>query len=97
LIVWYDTHKSITGFQLCYKNGQEEKAFTWTYDHGFSHERIDDGENRPGRAKMTPILVTDGVFDKDAIQALFEAASQQLEAKIRTFVCKKLAEFPGRE
>jgi hypothetical protein len=94
LIVWYDAHKSITGFQLCYRHEGEEKALTWTSGQGFSHESIDDGETRPARHKMTPILVPDGIFDKKAITPIFESASQVLDADIRTFVCKKLAEFP---
>jgi hypothetical protein len=97
LIVWYDANKSITGFQLCYKLEGEEKALTWTADQGFSHKRIDDGENRPARHKMTPILVPDGVFDKKTITFIFESASQQLDADIRAFVRKKLAESPGNE
>ncbi|MDD4869161.1 MAG: hypothetical protein PHR77_01275 [Kiritimatiellae bacterium] len=97
LIVWYDVHKIIIGFQLCYKYEGEEKALTWTADQGFSHRRIDDGENRPARHKMTPILVPDGVFHKNIIVPIFESTSQELDADIRTFVCKKLAEFPEKK
>ena len=62
LIVWYDKDMAITGFQLCYDKGREEKALTWRRDSGYSHNKIDDGEGRAYRQKMTPILVADGVF-----------------------------------
>ena len=94
LIVWFDADKSIHGFQLCYEKNGEEKAITWFSDQGFSHKRIDDGEGRPARHKMTPILVPDGTFDKPGVLALFESTAQQLDPDIVAFVSKILATYP---
>src|ERR1035437_9349243 len=94
LIVWFNADKTIHGFQLCYQQDGEEKAITWTSDQGFSHKRIDDGEGRPARYKMTPILVPDGTFDKPSVIALFESSAQQLDSDIVAFVSKTLATYP---
>src|SRR5262249_52903563 len=47
LVVWCDESDAPIGFQLCYKNGGSEYAFTWKPECGFSHKRIDDGEQCP--------------------------------------------------
>lgn len=94
LIVWVNKDKSINGFQLCYQKDGEDKAITWFSDKGFSHKRIDDGEGRPARHKMTPILVPDGVFDKHNVLSLFESSAQQLDPGIAAFVSKTLATYP---
>jgi hypothetical protein len=44
LIVWYDEKRTLVGFQLCYDKEGRERALTWTREHGFQHNRIDDGE-----------------------------------------------------
>lgn len=44
LIVWYDDEESLIGFQLCYDRQGRERAFTWWKDHGFRHDRVDDGD-----------------------------------------------------
>ena len=54
LIVWFDEQDEITGFQLCYDIHHVQRAVTWQKDSGFSHHKIDDGENRPGKAKASP-------------------------------------------
>jgi hypothetical protein len=94
LIVWLNADESIHGFQLCYQKDGEERAITWLSDQGFSHKRIDDGEGRPARYKMTPILVPDGTFDKPTVISLFESAAQQLDPDIAAFVSKTLATYP---
>jgi hypothetical protein len=94
LIVWLNKDKSVHGFQLCYQKDAEERAITWTSDQGFSHKRIDDGEGRPSRYKMTPILVPDGTFDKPSVISLFEASAQQLDSDIVAFVSRTLATYP---
>ena len=60
LILWCDLDDGINEFQLLYKSGLEDKAFTWNEQDGFSHHNVDDGEERPGKPKMSPILVADG-------------------------------------
>jgi hypothetical protein len=83
------------GFQLCYDKGPNEKALTWVEGIGFSHERVDDGEGIPGYYKMTPILVQDGLFDKDNILALFKKESKEIDPTIVSFVCEKIIKYPA--
>ena len=45
LIVWFDESKNIVGFQLCYDILKISRALTWHQDGGYSHNRVDDGEN----------------------------------------------------
>jgi len=94
LIVWYTPKGMICGFQLCYREGTDEKALTWRQEHGYSHNRIDNGESRPGRYKMTPILVPDGRVDRARLMSLFQRESEQIDPEIAEFVLKMIAEFP---
>jgi len=93
LIVWYGSDDGVTGFQLCYRDGSDHKALTWQQDHGVSHKRIDDGEGRPGRYKMTPVLVPDGVFQRDQILALFENESAQIDPEIVRIVTETMRRY----
>jgi hypothetical protein len=94
LIVWYDTGGAISGFQLCYDIEENERALTWMRDKGFSHDKIDDGQIS-GRAKMTPVLVADGLFAKETIAALFKAAAGSIASEIASFVYEKIKSYPG--
>jgi hypothetical protein len=93
LIIWEEPVGSPIGFQLCYKENLTEKALTWINDKGYSHKRIDDGEYRPDRHKMTPVLIADGEFDKTTISARFATASTDMELSITDFVRTKLNEY----
>jgi len=98
LIVWYDVTKTIiVGFQLCYDKFGQEHAFTWHKDRGFSHNRIDDGEEIPGHSKMSPILVNDGMFSKEVISDKFKMASRRMDSKIADFVYEKIKEYPDNK
>ena len=97
LIVWINKDKSINGFQLCYQKDGDDKAITWFSDKGFSHKRIDDGEGRPARHKMTPILVPDGVFDMSSVLSLFESSAKNLDYDIAGFVSKTLSTYPDNK
>ena len=95
LIVWYDTDDSIIGFQLCYQKTGEARALTWFRESGLRHERIDDGESRPAGHALTPVLVPDGVFDREGILALFEKASEEIDHAVTSFVYCKMREYHG--
>ena len=83
LVVWSSPDGAIVGIQLSYEKGtNRERALTWFQDRGFSHMRVDDGENRPGKYKMTPILVPDGTFDADELLKIFESSSRSLEPAV---------------
>jgi len=95
LIVWYnEDQKNITGFQLCYLKGSEEKALTWRKEGGYTHKTIDDGEGRAGRHKMSPILVPDGVFNGKSVLELFQKNSKLVDQILVEFISQKIREFP---
>src|SRR5919197_6045866 len=79
LIVWYDPDDEIYGFQLCYDKPGRERVITWKKDAGFSHEAVDDGEGRPGKYKMSPIIRRDGRGDGVKIARDFTRRSRSLD------------------
>ncbi len=95
LIVWSDKSGKIIGFQLCYQKGTEEKAITWLSNAGFSHKSVDDGESRPGRTKMTPILLPNGEFNKKMVVNFSLERSREIDTEVVNFVYDKLSEYPG--
>jgi hypothetical protein len=98
LIVWYTPDNSIMGFQLCYGKGVDEHALTWSEGKGFSHNRIDDGEDCPASHKMTPILVPDGIFEKDNVLALFQKESKAIDPELVRIVTETIKKYPqGKE
>ncbi len=93
LIVWYGNEPHPIGFQLCYDKSEKERALTWTPEHGFRHDKVDPGEV-PGHAKMTPIIVADGAFDRDHVSRRLRQAGVTLDREIAEFVFGKLDSFP---
>ena len=94
LTVWFDDRDEVLGFELCYDKGKSERAVRWRRGYGFLHQRVDDGENRPGRYKATPILVPDGLFDAKKISRLFEESSRDMDRSLSDLVYRKLLEHP---
>ncbi|MGA2976960.1 MAG: hypothetical protein ABSF77_16760 [Spirochaetia bacterium] len=94
LIVWYDDDHSLIGFQLCYDKQNRERALTWTLDHGFQHNRIDSGEV-PGHAKMTPVIIADGVFSRDPVAERFRKASRDMDPDIARLVYETVLHYPA--
>ena len=92
LILWYDREAPdrIVGFQLCYDKQAAEHALTWREPGGFTHNRVDTGEEIPSK-NQSPILVQDGAIPVERIQRLFDAAGEELDADVRTFVRERLA------
>lgn len=94
LIVWQEPGGPLAGFQLCYTLGSgEERALTWTLRDGYSHERLDDGEGGVMSFKMTPILLPDGVFEKDRVISLFRLESTSLEPGLSSEIIRRLQEY----
>lgn len=93
LIVWLDDNNGIIGFQLSYNRFKGEHALTWHRESGYNHYRVDDGENRPGKPKATPILVSDGYFDYKGIAKNFRLRSKKIEKRIARFVIEKLIRY----
>lgn len=94
LIVWLDEKNEISGFQLCYDKFRNQHALTWHKNSGYKHNRVDDGESRPGKYKAAPILVSNGVFLKNPLADLFKKASRELEENIANMVYEKIIQYP---
>jgi len=97
LIVWSGEREELIGFQLAFKGPDEEKALTWMRGRGFSHHRVDDGEGRPGRYKMAPILLADGRVDAAALAASFRERAGELPARIVELVLARIEEYGRSE
>jgi hypothetical protein len=94
-IVWYSTDGVMVGFQICYREHSQERALTWLREAGFSHMRVDDGEGRSGKYKMTPTLVPDGTFDKETVLRLLSEASGAIDPSIVKSVCTIIQRYPS--
>ncbi len=95
LIVWQDEAGGSVGFQLSYAvSALERKILTWLEGRGYTHEGLDEGEDRAMRYKMAPVAVADGVFDRDVILERFLTESLEIDNGVREFVAGKLREYP---
>lgn len=88
LFVWYDAGQ-IIGFQLCYDKQQRECALTYLEDKGYSHARVDSGEDSVYDMR-SPVLTKQGGFPSDRVGQQFIARSEELEPSIRLYVTGKL-------
>jgi len=88
LTVWLYENNCPSGFQLCYREGEEKKALTYQHGQGFMHNAIDDGEENPGTPKMIPILTADGKFNQKLILTRLQESIQGLKGDIAGFVVK---------
>ena len=91
LFIWYENNQIIS-FQLCYDKENKEKAISWHKDKGLQHQKVDDGENRPGHYKATPILVENGSYELSSIIEKFNKLSLNVIDDVRDFVVKNLTE-----
>lgn len=96
LIIWYEPSNAIHGFQLCYGKPESERAVTWLRDSGFSHSKIESGEENP-EANRTPILLPDGSFPRIEVTREFRRRSESLPKSLRNFVLAKLRQYPAKE
>ena len=94
LIVWLDTASEVLSFQLFYKKAKGSQcALTWRRQTGFTHDKVDDGEGRPGKHKATPVLFPDGSFDARGVAVRFKNAGENIDPAISDFVYHKLLEY----
>lgn len=94
LIVWFSDDQSISGFELCYDKECNAHSIEWKKAGGFRHMAVDDGEQRPGKHKATPILVPDGSFDAMRVYTTFLEASKLLPEEIASHVLQALEQHP---
>lgn len=95
LYIWLDDDDSVNGFQLCYGKNSGERALTWRRSAGYSHLKVDDGEDTDGGYKQKPMLVADGLFDWDAVLNRFDNASRKLPRDYRDLVLNRIKEYPA--
>jgi hypothetical protein len=91
LYVWYDDDEEVVQFQLCYDKGPEEKAFTWSRDHGVVQHGVDDG-SQSGRftVKGTPILTGREPVAISPLPRFFREHGRKLEHDLYKFVLARL-------
>ena len=93
LIVWHNTDHSFAGFELCYDKLSCERSIVWHPTSGFMHASIDDGEQRPGRYKSSPVHVADGIFDAKRVHRLFAQESHTLPKEIAEYVLQAIEKY----
>jgi len=93
LFLWEDVDGVITGFQLCYDIYYNQRALNWQAENGFSHFSVDDGENRPGKLKATPVLISDGAFNPPEILKIFKERGKEIDAAVFDFVYRKIFDY----
>ena len=92
LIVWYDYAHNIDGFQLCYDKDKSERALTWMTVGGYRHDRVDTGETSYA-SKKSPIILQNGVFNKEKIAALFKKNAKSIDKQIADLVYNKILKY----
>lgn len=93
LVVWLNNDEEIQGFQLCYNKAKNQHALTWHKESGYMHNRVDSGEDKPGKPKGIPILVTDGFFDYEEVAEIFKKESRNIDDNISELVYKKILQY----
>jgi hypothetical protein len=91
LYVWLDKDSEFVGFQLCYDKNNNERALSYI-DGAFSHRGIDSGESVASENR-TPILVADGVFDRNENLDRFIQESKMIDPKVAEYVIKMLKNY----
>lgn len=94
LILWHNDDGSFAGFELCYDKSRLERSIVWRPGGGFQHMAIDNGEQRPGKHKASPVLVPDGHFDASRIYSAFAIESRALPPEVASYVLKALEMYP---
>jgi len=89
LFVWHDGNQYIR-FEFCYNKHINEHSLRWQENIGFSHARIDDGENTT-KHKESPVLLEANEIDSDYIYEVFETLSTNVEPIVREFILGLLA------
>ncbi|MDQ1362753.1 MAG: hypothetical protein QG652_613 [Pseudomonadota bacterium] len=92
LFVWLNAHGQITAFQFSYDKTGNEHLLSWSEAHGYSHDRIDDGETTPFQT-MTPIMVPNGIVDCVQVAETFRSVSKLLEPELVAFIYRRLIEY----
>jgi hypothetical protein len=92
LYTWQTALGTLVRFQLCYDVRGRERALTWSKERGFSHNKVDSGDEFAGQP-MTPLLVAAGKFPHRVVRTRFLREAGPLDHAIRDFVLDKMREF----
>lgn len=93
-IVWFNSDNEPIGFELCYDKKGLEKALNWGQS-GFVHTAVDDGENRPGKYKASPVHIVDGEPEINRIYSQFLQESSSVPEKLVQFALAALSCHPA--
>lgn len=94
LYIWLK-NDAPASFQLTYNKQDKEHAINWNSHTGFSHNRVDSGEEVAHlKYKMSPILLPDGNFDAPDTAHKFLRASKNIDGTIADFTYARLLEYP---
>ena len=93
LFVWLNTQSNITAFQYSYNKSADEHLISWSGQYGYSHNRIDDGEDVTLQIKMSPIMLPDNVADGVLIAEKFRRISKAVEPALVEFIYAKLLAY----
>jgi hypothetical protein len=93
LVVWVDDAGGYTGFELSYRQGPRERSVRWKSGLGYAHHRVDDGEDRGGRHKGSPVMTADGVFKRWSVARQFQIESRDIDPDVAGFVMRKVIGF----
>jgi len=93
LFVWLNADGQIMSFQFSYDKSLNEHLLGWSEVHGYSHNRIDDGEDVYLHIKMSPIMVPNGTVDSTKVAEAFRRVSKLLEPELVEFIYRKLCEY----
>ncbi len=91
LLVWVDEAGGVEGFTLIYDRYRDPRAVTWALGAPLAHHRVDEGENRPGRAKAAPVPVMNGVLDAGSLARTFTLHARDLPPEITRAVLSALS------
>jgi hypothetical protein len=96
LFIWHENEAPVR-FQLSYNKQASEHVLNWNSDTGFSHNRIDTGEDRAHlKYKMSPILLPDAADDSKTqdLARKFLQASNNVQTSTADFIYARLLEYP---
>lgn len=94
LVIWSQGDR-IVGFQLISPVGTEGAVVTWKEGRGTTVSGLDEGENRPGRHKASPLLTEGANSNLDDVLRHFLSISQGLSPEICEVVVRIISDLPG--
>jgi hypothetical protein len=95
LIVWVSETNAPIGFELCYDKQRNQRSIAWNEANGFRHMTVDDGEQRSGRYKASPILVAGGTFEAHNLYKSLLKVSPMLPKDIAMYVLQMMKRHPS--